>query len=220
MKRIFFLFLTALAFYYCQHTGSDKKYTLDCYVRYLATDMRYKAEATVRNTGPNPQAVEAPWPLMYQGANMDLKQLPSTAYKFEKPGAYREDQEFSWTDEKGETTRFNIKMHKVGSFGFDGGDISITRPATFRWEGPGLEKGEVLVFIWENTALRKTVPMEIYNTSGKSLIEFPAAQLAKLEPGTWTLYLVRKKLAKAEFNGVSASGIVEYYSATDTIEVK
>ena len=89
-----------------------------------------------------------------------------------------------------------------------------------RWEGAPLGKGETMVFLWENTKLRKTIPMEIIHTSGETAIEFPAAKIAQLDPGEWTYYLVRKKLTKSDANGVAASGIIEYYTKSDTVQVQ
>jgi hypothetical protein len=43
--------------------------------------------------------------------------------------------------------------------------------------------------------------MEIVGTPGQQAIDFPAAQLAKLEPGIWALYVVRRKTAEVRAAG-------------------
>lgn len=220
MKHIFFFILTALAFSACKTADKPKKYSFDCYVRFLETEGLLRAEATLREGDVNPQPVEVPGGIAYQRKQMTLRQAPGFTYKTETAGGFELKNAFSWKDEKGASHEFEMQLSPVTGFGFGSKTISRRKPAAFRWEGAPLAKGEVMVFLWENAALGKTVPMEIYNTGGAPAIDFPAAQLAKLDPGRWTLYLVRKKLTKSDANGVPASGIIEYYTKTDTIEVK
>lgn len=220
MKHIFFFILTTLAFSSCKPAEKPKKYSLDCYVRFLETEGKVRAEATLREGDPNPQPVEPAGGILYQGKAMSLRQTPGKTFKSETSGGFGTNHLFSWKDEKGTAHDFEMQFSPVTAFGFGGKTVSRQKPATFRWEGAPLAKGEVMVFLWENAALRKTVPMEIINTGGTPAIEFPATQLAQLDPGTWTLYLVRKKLVKSESNGLSATGIIEYYTQTDTIHIE
>ena len=108
----------------------------------------------------------------------------------------------------------------ISSFRFGEEPLSRSRPATLRWEGGPLEKGETLVLMWENRALGQTVPMEIIRSGGDASLDFPAAKIAELPAGQWTLYLVRKRLAKTEAPGMRAEAVLEYYSKSDTIEVQ
>ncbi len=220
MKHIFFFILTALAFSSCKTADKPKKYSLDCYVRFLESEGRIRAEATLREGDANPQPVEAPGGITYQKKPMTLRQAAGFSYKTESSGGVQLKHIFSWKDEKGVSHDFEMDLSPITDFGFGSKTISRQKPASFRWSGLPLGKGETIVFLWENAALGKTVPMEIYNTGGMPIIEFPAAQIAKLDAGTWTLYLVRKKLTKTDADGVANSGIIEYYTKTDTIEVK
>lgn len=220
MKHIFFSILAVLAFFRCQTAEAPKKRSLECYVRFLETEGQIRAEATLREGDADPQPVEAPGGIMYQGNNMDLRKVPAIAYKTDKTGGYELRHVFSWKDEKGKLREFGMEMPPLREFGFGAAAVSRNQPAVFRWQGEPLRKGEVLVFLWENAKLGKTVPWELFNTGVSPAIDFPAAKIAELDPGQWTLYLVRKKLTKADINGVAASGIIEYYSKTDTITVE
>jgi len=220
MKHIFFLILTALAFFGCQSAEMPKNRSLDCYVRYLQTEAKIRAEATLREGAPDPKPVGAPDGIQYQGVDMKMLTMPSISYQFDQTGKLSPTHTFSWKDAKKQMRQFEMKMSPITQFGFGSKTISRQQPTTIRWDGKPLEKGETLVFLWENAALRKTVPMEVINISSEPAVEFPAAKIAELDPGEWTLYLVRKKLTKADLNGVAATGIMEYYTKTDTIQVE
>ena len=220
MKHIFFSILSALAFSFCQTAEPTKKYTLECYVRFLEPEIQVHAEATLREGDTSPQAIQPADGIRYQGKEMTLRTDPGITYRTDKTGGFDPKHTFSWKDEKGVTRQFEMQLAPIRQFGFGAEKLSRKQPATMRWEGAPLGKGETMVFLWENTKLRKTIPMEIIHTSGETAIEFPAAKIAQLDPGEWTYYLVRKKLTKSDANGVAASGIIEYYTKSDTVQVQ
>ena len=220
MKHIFFSILSVLTFSFCQTADTAKKRSFDCYVRFLEPERQIHAEATLREGDTNPQPVQPPGNILYQGKEMKLITTPAVSYRLDKSGGFDQQHVFAWKDEKGQSQQFEMQLSPITKFGFGTKELSRQHTATMRWEGEPLAKGEALVFLWENAALHKTVPMEIINTSGKAIIEFPAAKIAQLDPGEWTYYLVRKKLTKSDTNGVAASGIIEYYTKVDTVEVK
>jgi hypothetical protein len=220
MKHTFFLILSLLAFSFCQTAKTPQKRSLECYVRFLEPESQIRAEATLREGDTSPQPVQAPGGILYQNKEMRLLTAPAIAYKSEQPGRFERRHVFSWKDEKGQVRQFEMLMSPMTNFGFGTKTLARQQPATLRWESEPLMKGETLVLLWENAALHKTLPMEVINTGGTPAIEFPAAKIAELDPGTWTYYLVRKKLTKADVNGVAASGIMEYYTKSDTVQVK
>lgn len=220
MKHIFFLILSALALFGCQPAKTPQKRSFDCYVRYLQTETKIRAEATLREGSPNPKPVEAPGGVRYQGVEMKMMTVPHISYQFDQTGKFEPEHTFSWKDEKGQELQFAMRISPIKNFNFGTKILSRQQSATFRWEGTPLAKGETLVFLWENKAIGKTVPMEVINIGSEPTVEFPAAKIAELAPGEWTLYLVRKKLTKAEVSGVEASGVMEYYTKTDTVQVK
>ncbi len=220
MKHIFFLVLSALAFSCSQTAEKLQNRSLECYVRYLEPEQQIHAEATLREGDTLPQAIQAPEGIRYQGKAMSLSTAQRVIYRLEDSGDFDSKHLFSWKDERGVARQFEMQFSPIQRFGFGSKTLAREKPATFRWEGAPLTKGETLVFLWENAALNKTVPMELISNSAAPAIEFPAAKIAELDPGTWTYYLVRKKLTKADANGVAASGIVEYYTKSDTVQVK
>ncbi len=220
MKHIFFLVLPAFVFSCGQTTEKPQKQTLECYVRYLVPEGEIHAEATLRTSEPQPRAVEASEGMRYQGKAMKVAAQPSVTYRWDDRGVFTPRHVFSWKDGKGNPQQFEMTLSPITVFGFGTKTLSRQEPATLRWEGDPLAKGETLVFLWENASLNKTIPMEVINTSGKPAIDFPASKVAELDPGLWTYYLVRKKLTKTDAGGVAASGIIEYYSKVDTVVVK
>lgn len=222
MKHIFFSILTGLAFFGCQPSETTKKRSLDCYVRYLVPEAQIHAEAILRQGDSDTSLLpmQAPNGVLYQGKEMELLTMPNIRYRLDLPGKFMPQHSFAWEDEKGRQHKFEMRISPIQDFGFGTKTLSRQQPATFRWEGEPLQKGETMVFLWENTALRKTAPMEIVNIGSAPVVEFPAAKLSQLPPGEWTLYLVRKKLTNATVNGVEVSGIIEYYTHNDTIQLK
>ena len=221
MKSIFFPLLLALAFAGCQAPVSVTKGALQCYVRFDAHQGQVLADATLYpDTGRLAPPVEMPGGLLYQGSAMQIIPVQGLTYRRTYAAAFVPEHTFGWLDQKEQRQQVSFPMAAMSQFTFGDQPLSRTRPATLRWEGGPLEKGEALVLMWENKTLNQTVPMEIVRSSGDASIEFPAAKIAELAPGQWTLYIVRKRLARAKAGGVAVEGVLEYYSKSDTIEVK
>ena len=220
MNHIFFSILTALAFSFCATPEAPKKRSLQAYVRYLADAKKLRAEATFLEGSPTPIPVEMPDGVNFQGVPMKLRPLQGLTYQTEYPAEHTLKHKFGWQNPPGQRHDFEMAMLPITSFRFDREPISIHTPNTFRWEGGQVENGEVFVFLWENPDTRETVKMEIVQNLVGSEIKFPAVKLAELKPGKWVLYLVRKRLFKATVDQVEVSGIAEFYSKTDTVEVR
>lgn len=220
MKHIFFSILTAIAFSSCSTPEMPKKRSLQAYVRYLADAKKLRAEATFLEGSPVPQPVEVSGGVDFQGTPMKIRPMHGITYQTEYPAEHTLKHKFGWQSGAGQRHDFEMGMLPISKFRFDQEPISIHTPNTFRWDGGNVENGEVLVFLWENLDTRETVKMEIVQSLVGSEIKFPAVKLAELKPGKWTLYLVRKQLHKATVGAVEVSGITEFYSKTDTMEVR
>jgi hypothetical protein len=61
--------------------------------------------------------------------------------------------------------------------------------------------------------------MEVSTTLGAPLIELPAAKIAQLGPGDWSLYLVRKRLEKSEGPDFFMESTAEYYTKPIKLKV-
>ncbi|MFN0213130.1 MAG: hypothetical protein ACKVT2_02645 [Saprospiraceae bacterium] len=217
MKHIFFSILTALAFLHCQEPPQTPKNTLSCYVRFDAAGRNVKAEATIRD-GTTKQIVEMPGGIRFQSTEMRILPVRGITYSIEFPARYTPEVIFDWKNKQGEKSELKLSAPAIDSFFFDTMVLSTKTATNLQWVGRPLDKGETLVFMWENTAEGRTVPMEVSTTLGAPLIELPAAKLAQVGAGNWSLYLVRKRLVKTEVSNFLVETTAEYY--TKPIKVK
>jgi hypothetical protein len=228
MRLLFFWALTILCVWGCKsdQTNKDQR-SLTCYIRVLEAERRIRAEASMTTVGQGGtvvkdtsiHAVEIPNGINYQGVPMTLIPNEGLTYFKDYPGEFKTDHQFTWQNAAGEGVTFPIKMNNIKNFTFGSKTLSVSKPATFTWEPSGLERGEAMVLMWENPEAHLTVPMELYIQGSNPKIEFPAAKLKELTPGTWTLYVVRKKLTKAQIGPVIAQAVTEFYSKTDTLTI-
>jgi hypothetical protein len=219
MKHIFFSFVSALAFLACKQPAPDPRRSLDCYLRYDAPNGLLRAEATFRDEASLPIG-EVPGGISLRGAALRKPRTPNLPYSDEYATAFNASNLLEWESPKGTKRTFSLEIAPVTGFGFGSTTILRQQPATLSWEGAPLSKGESLVLMWENIAARQALPMELYNASSEAKIEFPAAKLAELQPGTWSLYLVRKRLTKSEIGNTSLSAVTEYYSHPIELQVR
>lgn len=225
MKQTLILFVGAtVAVAGCSDLQPAAKRDVECYVRYLKPESQLMAEISFRET-PSGKSESQPWNppggVRYGGSLMrelTLQDVPM--YRLETGGGYSATHTFAWADEREHKDTLGMELPAITAFAFSDTVLSRQKAASFTWTGVPLEKGEALVLMWERTSDRKTVPMEIVGTPGQQSIDFPAAQLAKLEPGTWALYVVRRKIVET---GTTGGGLrrctAEYYSDVDTLRV-
>lgn len=217
MKHIFFSILTALAFCHCQPAAPKAKNTLQCYVRYDASGKKIKAEASLLDAVTR-VALDVPKGLRFQATEMRALPVRGITYSLEFPAAYVQNPVFERKNEQGVAERYPVHVPSIDSFFFDTKVLSVQTATFMKWVGTPLEKNETLVFIWENTEQGRTIPMEVSTTLGKPLIEIPAAKLAQIGPGNWSLYLVRKRREKTETLDLVVEKNTEYY--TKPMEVR
>jgi hypothetical protein len=223
MRTIFFTLVFIFSLLSCENKSQpDIQRQLKCYVRILETEGEVLAEATMQQsdaTKPVMQPVEVAGGIRYQGTGMGIKPQYGLTYRSQFKGRYSPEHVFSWDDAKGNRYTFKTNMFDVNKYTFGKKTLSRKQRAVLSWEGQPINTGESLVLLWENQKENLTVPMEIYGAQPTPGIEFPAAKIAELNPGTWTLYLVRKRLIKENINGVPAEAILEFYSQTDTLNI-
>lgn len=171
--------------------------------------------------GSNKKVVEIPGGIRFQSTQMNAFPVRGITYSVEYPAAYLAETGFEWNsvDKAKGKGEFKAKIPSIDSFFFDKPVLSVKESANLQWLGKPLGKNETLVFIWENVANGTTIPMEVSTTLGAPLIEIPAAKMAQVGPGDWTLYLVRKRTEKAETNDYFIESATEYYTKTKTVKV-
>lgn len=177
-----------------------------------------KAEATLRD-GTTKQMVEIPGGIRFQSVEMKPLPVRGTTYSAEYDAAFTAEPTFEWRSKAGEFLKFSPKAPSLDSFFFDQPVLSVQRAATLQWAGEPLGKGETLVLMWENAAEGKTVPMEVATNLGAARIEMPAAKIAQVGAGDWSLYLVRRRLTKAEVGDFQVESVAEFYTKPMRVKV-
>ncbi|MEY3194381.1 MAG: hypothetical protein RIQ78_478 [Bacteroidota bacterium] len=218
MKYIFFLILIILALFSCSTPEKKTNLSLFCYVRYDEAVNGVKAEATLQDP-TNKKSIEIPGGIRYQGMEMTLTPVYGLTYRYEYTAQFLPAHVFEVRDKNNSRQVFEMSIDPVKVFSLREKTISHSKPTVLQWEGAPLGKGETMVLMWENTAKGLTVPMEVSNTSGQSMIDIPSAKLKEIPPGAWTLYLVRKKLTKGLLGDIPTNGILEYYSKTLAVKI-
>ncbi len=206
----------------CQLSERPTVETIEFYVRYMKQEGQFLAEAVARrqSEGDSLYSIEVPGGMLYRNEPMRLLHLAGTpTYRLAKAGTYIAQHPFRWNDAQGRPRECILTMPPVFDFSMGSPKLSLSRPATLTWDGPPVGEKEIWVIIWEQVGKSAVVPMEIICTPGSDRIEFPAVQLAKLGPGTWTYYVVRKKAFYQESPSLILKGVAEYYSEADTIEL-
>jgi hypothetical protein len=223
MRHIFFYFCLILVTFSCKTPAEPvKTRSLECYVRILETEGEVLAEATMKASDPSTgqiKPIEVSGGVRFQGSPMDIRPVQGLSYHTEYKGVYQASNIFSWDDEKKVRHTFEADMNAIKNFRFEAEPVSLSSPARFVWEGEPLQTGESMVFMWENEKEHLAIPMEIVGAGGKPEIQFPAAKLAELQPGDWSLYVVRKRLVKTKIDGTECQAVLEFYSATKQIRV-
>jgi hypothetical protein len=218
MKHIFFLVLTTMAVLGCKTPEKPQDLSLFCYVRYDAASKAVKAEATLQEATKK-TALEIPGGIRYQSMEMVLAPVYGLKYRYDYNASFLTEHVFEWRDKQNAKQAFKIRFQPIDSFSLTGSTLKNTAATSLQWEGTALGKGETLVLMWENAEKGLTLPMEVTSTSGMPLIDIPAGKLKSLEPGNWTLSLVRKKLVKETINTLPASCILEYYTKAIPIKI-
>jgi hypothetical protein len=207
--------------YACTSSDTGAVEEVECYVRYLKPEGQSLAEMIVRRREQKEtRSVEVPGGARYNGAPMQaIVSDDAVTYRSEGKSAFASQHIFSWKDARSRPHEFAIEMLPVSDLSFGSQTLSIKQQATLRWQGPPISENEAWVVLWEKTDRSATVPMEIITAAGMDYIEFPAAQLAKLGPGSWSYYVVRQKAFRQEKPGYIIKGVAEYYSDADTVQL-
>lgn len=219
MKYIFFSILTTLAFLECKSPETPRNYTFECYARFDEQAGKSTAQATLKEGTTNPLPVEPPGGIRYQKVNMELVPVQGMTYQYAYAADYTKEHLFECKTPDGKPLEFTLDMSPLDSGSFDPKIISRKAPARYQWKGTPLERGEALVFMWENAAKGLTIPVELYNVGSSRAVEFPAVKMAEISAGNWTYYVVRKKLQKATVGGVAVSGVAEYYTKPQAVKI-
>lgn len=219
MKHIFFSILTTIAFCTCEAPPKPPKSTLNCYMRFDAAAASIKAEATLRD-GATSNFVDIAGGIRFQATAMRLLPMQGLTYALEYPAKFIAEPSFDWSDKSGKPLRYSFKAPAIDSFYFDTPTLSTTKASKLHWAGESLAANETMIFIWENAEGSRTERMEVSSTFGAPVIEMPAAKIAQLPPGKWSLYLVRKRSARSEVGDFKVENVAEYYTRPIQVTIR
>jgi len=219
MKPVLFGLLSLIFLAHCSQPDPAPPRALHCYVRYLEPEAQLRAEAIYRE-GDSLRPAELPGGIRFGGSSMEHIPVQGNMYLINRNTAYEPKHSFEWTFGENQRGAFEIEMPALRQFGFRDSVIKRSQPNQMRWDGPPLSPEETLVFIWEQPGGAAPIRMEVGTSGQLSLAEFPAAKLAELSPGAWTLYLVRRKSVRDTLAGMPVQGVIEYFTHSDTILVE
>jgi hypothetical protein len=223
MKQHFYTLFILFFIAACAATDNTPNQSYSFYVRYLAQEQNYRAEASMSTIGKDgkKQEIEIPGGIYFRKQEMQPMPYQGMRYRADHSGPFSESNTFSWRNpESDESYSFDLSISPIRKYGFQSDTLQRNQVNNFGWEGQALQPGETLVFLWQSLKGDQTKNMELRSTNPIPIIEFPAAKISELEPGIWTLYLVRKKLIKGQAAGAPAEGIIEFYTHTDTLVVQ
>lgn len=205
----------------CSSPAPAPQRNVQVYLRYLTEEGLLHAEATFVEKAADTEApapVELPQPPKLTDDLLKWR-AQNGQYTLDEPSGYPASKQLKWRTGDQKDHNLTINMPSIFSFGFGPDAMSSNKPARFEWQGGAFEKGESFVFMWDNTQSRETVPMEIVGAPGATFIDFPAAQMSRLSPGKWSLYLVRKKLQMGRVDDIPYEVITEFFTAPVQITI-
>lgn len=222
MKHTFFSLLSAIVLTCCAGQPPKANMTIDVYWRYLVENGQGHVETTFfeqKTPEAKPAPVQLPKPPSFMKDVMRLRPVQGLAYTLDKSSGFETNAFLSWSDQQGVAHSIPLKMEELYKINFNPARLSHQTPSRFQWTGAPLGSSETLLFMWENAQTRETLPMEIIGAPGSTGIDFPAAQIAKLSPGKWTVYAVRKQMERGEVDGTGYEAITEYFTPSIVVEV-
>lgn len=201
---------------------SPQPLQLSLYVRYFAEEGQQLAELRSRSViaGKATGSKTLPGGARYQGKLMDMLTVSDTLYRFERAGSFEPVNQFEWTGADGTLLKTDLPVPSLDSFYFSPKPLSRKKAAVLTWVGAPLEKSETLILIWENKKTGDTRKVEVAGNPGDVSLTFPAAKMAELSAGEWSLYLVRKKTVQMNVQGDIVTAVAEYYTPSALFMIK
>jgi hypothetical protein len=226
MQKYFFFSLAIFIGIQCKNSTkpNEPMQIFDAFVQVLEQEGKIRTQATLRSMPGTGAAtgemlpVEVPGGIKYQGTAMKVRPSVGLSYALDFPGRYQAEHQFDWGNPPGNTVV--ATMPNTPEFSFGGDNIKYGQPVTCTWKGEPLQRGETLIFMWENLSTHTAVPIELYANTSQPSVSLPAAKMKDVTPGKWSIYLVRKRLTKGQLKNTQTQVVCEFYSKSDTITVQ
>lgn len=194
-KNTLFIATALLVILFSGCKGEDKMayYSAEYFVRYLEGEQTVKADARIYAgtdaASVKPVACES---MHFREYEMKANSKLGNLYQYEAkmPFAAKCAFEFQLTTTK-KPQAFSYEMTPVPSFSVSD-SLGLPKGLFLTWEGTPLVLGESIVLIFEQDD-RSTAEATVTGPTPGNSVAIPRIQLKGISPGTWAVYLVRKR---------------------------
>lgn len=216
MRTIFFCICAAFVLLQagCAGGAGKPRIIADLYVRYLADVAELKAQASFYEGDSLQTALPKTMAggVTFQQSAMEAKILQGEVvrYSLQRRGNFNPPFQFGYTDGEGVKGEYTLAMNPIDSFSFRG-EASRSKGATLLFYGAPLGEGESLVILVSDVN-NQAATLEISGPKSTNDLFIPASNLASLQPGPGTVYLVRKTAKMEDTPGRHVIATGEYYT--------
>lgn len=191
------------------------KLSVDLYVRYLADNAEFMAQATFKegDTIETARPKTMPGGVAFQHSGMEERDMSGLVrYEVKRRGPFNPPFTFSFNNEKGEKDNIEVVVNPIDSF-YVKGEAVKTKGLTIGLKASSISPEETLIALFSDQAgqsasLNFAGPFE----SGELFI--PGSTLAALQPGKLQVYLVRTSTKTEDGPRRNLVAVGEYYTAT------
>ena len=191
------------------------------FVRYIAGQGDIKATAmffeqdSIQKASP----IDMVEGVKFQNHKMELKPLPGGAERFliEQQSDYPKSFVFEFTDAQQQPGRFEISMPPVKNISIKDGKCRLADGLHILMDAPLSAKESVVIFLTDEA--KKASTFEVSGSSEESAIHLSGDEIAKLVPGQYEMYLIKKMEEVKKDDNCTTTGVIEYYSSVINFEV-
>lgn len=191
------------------------KLTADLYVRYLADNAEFTAQATFKegDTIETARPKAMPGGVAFQNSGMEQRSISGIVrYEMKRRGPFNPPFIFSFNNEKGEKQHLDVALNPIDSFYVKGQAVK-TAGLTLGVNASPLAAGESLVVLLSDQA-GQSASLKFAGPFNTQELFVPGSTFVALQPGKLQIYLVRTSTQTKDEPRQSLVAVGEYYSAT------
>ena len=192
----------------------------DLYVRYLQDTGESKATASFV-LGDSIEVAKAFQPkggVAFQGSGMGARAVSEQLYRYnwENVLEYPSNFQFRFKNQDGIAREYTGALKPISSIS-NPAPLSMSNGGSINIQNDVLENEKIVLLF--NNAANKSASMTLNGPINGGNLQLSAAQIKALEIGTWTLYLVKKKLLIFEEEKEITTLNIEFYASEHRIDV-
>lgn len=221
-----FLFAFILLFSFCFSCKSEQKERLkteklqiNFYLRYLQPDKQVKAAISFSTLDTTKKVIPKKMEeVLFQEIVLDgQKSQNQYQYQTVQEMAFVENYSFGYRTNANANQKLDIRICPILDFIIKKGKISKKVGSSIKLEGKELQKNEALLLLISDKNT-KTNTIKIQSLSDKLTINISPEQIANLEVGKATVYIVRQQTIEEKANNF-IKGRTEFYTDAKNIEI-